>query len=83
MANMDVTQRTQFERADLQVPTTGVRVRSRRGLAIYTLLALPLLAAMIWATIDRIDGWAQIVVLAMIVVTAIGAIIALDPKRRG
>lgn len=83
MANMDITQRTQFERVDLSVPTTGVGLRSRRGLAVYMLLAVPLLAAMIWATIDRIDGWPQLAVLGAIVTTAIGAFIALDPLRRG
>jgi hypothetical protein len=83
MAHMDITQRNQFERVELSVPTTGVQLRSRRGLAIYTLLALPLLAAMIWATIDRLDGWPQLAVLGAIVTTAIGAMIALDPLRRG
>jgi hypothetical protein len=83
MANTDVTQRNQFDRVDLSVPTTGVRVRSRRGLALYVLLALPVLAALVWAAVDRIDGWPQVVVLGAIVLTAIGAIIALDPLRRG
>jgi hypothetical protein len=83
MANMDVTQRTQFERADLSVPTTGVRVRSGRFLVAYTVIALAILGALSWATVERLDGWSQIVVLAAIVMTAIGAIIALNPKRRG
>jgi hypothetical protein len=83
MANMSVNQRTQFERADLSVPSTGVRVRSRRPLIIYTALALIVLAGLSYATIKAIDGWAQGVVLAMIVVTTIGVMIALDPRRRG
>jgi hypothetical protein len=83
MANMSVNQRTQFERADLSVPSTGVQVRSRRPLIIYTVLALLVLAALSYATIKAIDGWAQGVVLAMIVVTTIGVMIALNPLRRG
>jgi hypothetical protein len=83
MANMDITQRNQFERVDLSVPTTGVRLRSRRGLAAYLLLALPLLAAMAWAAAERIDGWPQLAVLGAIATTAIGLIIAVDPLRRG
>jgi hypothetical protein len=82
MANMEITQRNQFERVDLSVPSTGVRLRSRRGLAAYTLIALPLLAAMVWATVERLDGWPQLAVLGAIVATAIGAMIALDPLRR-
>jgi hypothetical protein len=83
MANMNVNQRTQFERAELSVPSTGVRVRNRKPLIAYTALALIILAALCYATIQAIDGWAQAVVLAMIVVTTIGVMIALDPLRRG
>jgi len=83
MANMSVNQRTQYERTELSVPSTGVQVRSRRGLIIYTVLALLVLAALSYATVKAIDGWAQAVVLAMIFVTTIGVMIALDPLRRG
>jgi hypothetical protein len=83
MANMSVNQRNQFERAELGVPSTGVQVRSRRPLTIYTVLVLVVLAGLSYATIETIDGWAQGVVLAMIFVTTIGVMIALDPLRRG
>jgi hypothetical protein len=83
MANMNVNQRTQFERAELSVPSTGVHVRNRKPLIAYTALALIILGALSYATIKAIDGWAQAVVLAMIVVTTIGVMIALDPLRRG
>jgi hypothetical protein len=83
MANMNVNQRTQFERAELSVPSTGIRVRNRKPLIAYTALALIILGALCYATIKAIDGWAQAVVLAMIVVTTIGVMIALDPLRRG
>jgi hypothetical protein len=83
MANMNVNQRNQFERAELSVPSTGVHVRNRKPLIVYTALALIILGALSYATIKAIDGWAQAVVLAVIVMTTIGVMIALDPLRKG
>jgi hypothetical protein len=82
MANMDITQRTQLERIDLRVPTTGVQVRSIRPLVIYTVLASVLLIALGYAAVEAIDGWAKLAVLGAIVATAIGGMIAIDPQRR-
>ena len=82
MANMNVNQRTQFDRVDLSVPSTGVRVRSRKPLIAYTVLATLILAALSYAAVEVINGWAQVVVLAMIVVTTVGMMIAIDPLRR-
>jgi hypothetical protein len=83
MANMSVNQRTQFERAELGVPDTGVRVRNRKAVIAFTVLAVLILGALCYATIEAIDGWAQAVVLAVIALTAVGVMIALDPLRRG
>jgi fatty acid desaturase len=82
MANTSYNQRAQFDRVDLSVPTTGVRVRRRRPLIIYTVIALAILGALSYATIEAINGWAQGVVLAMIVVTTVGMMIAINPLRR-
>jgi hypothetical protein len=82
MSHMTVNQRMQFDRIDLSVPTTGTQVRRRRALIIFNVLALALFGALAYATIVAIDGWAQGVVLGMIVLTAIGAMIALSPNRR-
>ena len=82
MANMSANQRTQLDRVDLSVPTTGVRVRRRRPLIIFTVIALAILAALSYATVEAINGWAQAVVLAMIVVTTVGVTIAISPLRR-
>ena len=82
MSHMTVNQRTQFDRIDLSVPTTGTQVRRRRVLIIFNVLALAVFAALAYATAVAIDGWAQGVVLGMIVLTAIGAMIALSPNRR-
>jgi len=82
MANMSASQRTQLDRVDLSVPTTGVRVRRRRPLIIFTVIALAILGALSYATVEAINGWAQGVVLAMIVVTTVGVMIAISPLRR-
>ena len=82
MSHMTVNQRMQFDRIDLSVRTTGTQVRRRRALIIFNVLALALFGALAYATIAAIDGWAQGVVLGMIVLTAIGAMIALSPNRR-
>ena len=81
MSNMTVNQRNQYERATLSAPT-GVGVRNPRRLIILNVVLLLIAAALVAGTIVVIDGWAQGVVLAMIVVTTIGAMIALSPNRR-
>ena len=81
MANMNVNQRTQFDRVDLTVPSTGTHVRNRRRLVVFNVIALAIFGALAYATVIAIEGWAQGVVLGVIVLTAIGAMIALSPKR--
>lgn len=82
MANMTVNQRSQFERVDLSVPTTGVGVRDRRPVIAFTVIALVVLAVLGYATVEAINGWARAVVLGAIVLTAVGAMIAVSPNRR-
>ena len=83
MANMNVNQRTQYERAELSVPSTGVNVRAKRVLVAYTVLGLVLVAALGAAVIAGIDNWVQGLVLGVIVLTTIGLMIAVSPNRRG
>ena len=85
MANMNVTDRTQYERTDLgdTRSTRLLTARSRRGPAIYTLLCLPLLAVLVWSVIAGIQGWWQWLVLGVIFMTTIGLMIAISPNRRG
>jgi hypothetical protein len=82
---MDYTQRSQTERMDLgdARSTRMLRARSNRGPLIYTLLALPILGVLIYATIAGIDEWWQALVLGVIVLTTIGLMIAVSPNRRG
>jgi fatty acid desaturase len=83
MANMSINQRTQFDRVDLSVPTTGVRVRDRRPVIAFTVIATAILAALVYATAVAVDGWAKAVVLGVIMLTVVGAMIAVNPLRRG
>ena len=83
MANMNVNQRAQYERVELSVPSTGIRLRSTRPLLVYTLLAIPLIAVLAWAVVAGIDNWWQALVLGVIVLTTIGLMIAISPTRRG
>jgi hypothetical protein len=82
MGNMTVNQRNQFERHDLSDKTTGTTVRNRRRLIVFNVIALVILGVLGYAAVVAIDGWAQAVVLGVIVLTAIGAMIALSPNRR-
>ena len=82
MANMTVNQRNQFERIDLTVPSTGVQVRGSRALIITNMFALAVVGVLGYAAVERLDSWSQWVVLAAIVITTIGAMIALSPNRR-
>jgi hypothetical protein len=85
MANMDVTQRSQTERVDLgdARSTRMLRARSQRGPLTYTLLALPILGVLVYATVAGIDEWWQGLVLGVIVLTTVGLMIAVSPNRRG
>jgi membrane protein YdbS with pleckstrin-like domain len=84
MGNMDSTQRSQMERLDLgdARSTRLLSARSRNWGLIYILLALPILGVLVYAAIAGIDNWWQVLVLAVIVLTAVGMMIAISPNRR-
>jgi len=81
MSNMTVNQRNQFDRVELSVPTTGVRVRNRKSLVAFTALAFAVLVTLSYAAVEFLDSWARLAVLGGIVATTVGAMIALDPRR--
>lgn len=85
MGNMDVTQRTQTERSELGDARSQrmLRARSRTWTTVYMLLALPILGVLVYAVVAGIDTWWQALVLGVIVLTAIGLMIAVNPNRRG
>jgi len=82
MANMNIQDRAQYERADLAAPDRSLRVTSRRPVTVFVALGMVLLAALVYAVAWGIDGWAQALVLGVIVVTTIGLMIAVSPTRR-
>ena len=82
MANMNIQDRAQYERADLAAPDRSLRVTSRRSVTVFVALGVVLLAALVYAVAWGIDGWAQALVLGVIVLTTIGLMIAVSPTRR-
>jgi hypothetical protein len=81
MANMELQQRTQLERIDLSVPSTGVQLRTRRGLTVYAVLSTVVLVALGYAAITEISDWAGAVVLGVILLNIVGLMIAVRPGR--
>jgi hypothetical protein len=82
MANMSTQDRAQFDRPDLAGPDRSLRVTNRRPVIAFVALGAVLLAALIYAAAWGIDGWAQGLVLGVIVLTTIGLMIAVSPTRR-
>jgi hypothetical protein len=82
MSNMTVNQRNQFDRVELSVPTTGVGVRDNRRMVAFTVVATLLVAVLVLANLTLIEGWAQAIVFGFILLTAVGAMIAVSPSRR-
>jgi hypothetical protein len=82
MANMELQQRNQLERIDLTVPSTGVDLRSGRGLTIYAVISTGILVALGYAAIKEISGWAGAIVLGVIILNLVGLMIAVRPNRR-
>ncbi len=82
MANMTSSDRAQYERPELDAPDRSMRVGNKRPVIVFTAIGLVILAALVYATAWGINGWPQALVLAAIVVTMIGLIIAVSPNRR-
>jgi hypothetical protein len=83
MSNMTVNQRNQYERATLAGSAEGIRRGSERGARVYSVVAALLAAALCYGAVTLIDGWWQWLVLAVIITTTIGLMIAVSPTRRG
>jgi hypothetical protein len=82
MSGMTATDRNQLERVDLSVPSTGLRLKTGRGLATYFVVSTALLVALGYWAVKEIDGWASLIVLGMIIVNVVGLMIAVRPNRR-
>ena len=83
MANTDVTQREGYERATLSDSGAQIRRGSERGAAIYSVVALIVGAALCFAAVQAIKGWAQWLVLAVLVVFTVALAFAVGPNRAG
>ena len=83
MANMTSSDRAQYERPDLGAPDRSMRVGNKRPVIAFTALAVVILAALVYAVAWGINGWPQALVLGVIVLTTIGLMIAINPRRRG
>jgi fatty acid desaturase len=82
MANMTSSDRAQYERPDLKAPDRTMRVRDRRPVIAYTVVAVLVLVALVYAVAWGINGWAQALVLGVLLLTAVGLMIAVSPRRR-
>jgi 1,4-dihydroxy-2-naphthoate octaprenyltransferase len=83
MANMDVTDREGYERSTLSDSGAQIRRGSEKGAAIYSVLAVIIGAALCYAAFTTIEGWAQWLVLAVLVVFTIALAFAVGPNRAG
>ena len=81
MANMELQQRNQLERIDLSVPSTGVQLRTGRGVRAYAVLSTVVLAALAYAAIKEVSDWAGAIVLGVILLNIVGLMIAVRPGR--
>lgn len=83
MGNMDVHDRSQYERSDLGT-VKGQRlfeVKSKRGLIITNVLLIIVAVGLSIAAVSAVDdGWADWAVLGAIVMTTIGLIIAINTR---
>jgi hypothetical protein len=81
MANMELQQRNQLERIDLNTPSTGVQLRSRRGLAVYAVISTAVLVALGYAAVREVSDWAGVVILGVLLLNLVGLMIAVRPGR--
>lgn len=83
MSNMTVNQRNEADRATYSGTSERIRRGSERGALVYNVVALVIGAVLCAAALSVIEGWAQWLVLGVIVMTTIGFMIAISPNRRG
>jgi hypothetical protein len=83
MSNMTVNQRNQEDRAMFAGSSERIRRGSERGALIYNVIAFALGVGLSAVAVTTIEGWAQWLVLGVIVLTTIGFMIAISPNRRG
>lgn len=83
MSNMTVNERNQMEGASYSGSAERIRRGSERGATIYSVIAALVGIALCVAAVSVIEGWAQWLVLGVIVLTTVGFMIAISPNRKG
>jgi hypothetical protein len=83
VSNMTVNQRNQDDRATFSGSAERIRHGSERGATVYSIIAAILAAALCYGAVTLMDGWWQWLVLGVIVLTTVGVMIAISPRRRG
>ena len=82
MAELAVFAGAGADHGDLSSADRTLRVTNRRPVLAFMALAVVLLGALVYAVAWGINGWAQGLVLGVIVLTTIGLMIAVSPNRR-
>ncbi|MGZ5308124.1 MAG: hypothetical protein ACXWW8_02740 [Solirubrobacterales bacterium] len=83
MANTDVTQREGYERATLSDTGAQIRHGSERGAILYVIVAMIVGGALCYGAIQTIEGWAQWLVLGVLIVFTGALAFAVGPNRAG
>ncbi|MFN8160030.1 MAG: hypothetical protein U0R52_03145 [Solirubrobacterales bacterium] len=81
MSNMTENQRAGLERAAYDSSRERIRHGSERGATIYSVVAAVVGLALCAVALSTIEGWWQWLVLGVIVITTIGVMIAVSPRR--
>jgi hypothetical protein len=82
VASTRVTQTGLAEHVDLHLPRTGTRERTRAAAVAYTAIGMGVIGALIYVSVEGLDSWGHLMVLAGIVLATIGVMIAVDPLSR-
>jgi hypothetical protein len=82
VASTPVTQTTLADHVEFSLPRSGTRDGERTAVIAYSAIAMGVLGALIYASVEGLNSWAHLVVLAGIVLATIGVMIAVDPLRR-
>jgi hypothetical protein len=83
MANTDVTQREGYERSTLSDTGAQIRHGSERGATIYVIIALIVGGVLCYGAVQTVEGWAQWLVLGVLIVFTGALAFAVGPNRRG
>ncbi|HEX2468478.1 MAG TPA: hypothetical protein VHJ54_09750 [Solirubrobacterales bacterium] len=82
VASTQVAQAHLADRVDSSDPRTGTREREHTVAVAFAAIPMGVIGALVYVTVEGLSSWAHLVVLAGIVLAAIGVMIAVDPLGR-